>query len=511
LDFTEKVDTKNFSSKSTRRITFAVACIGLVLMLGYRMGPAVVDPDIWHQMALIRDAIGLGYLPYEDHFAYTETRYPCVQHEWGAGVIALVLSKGTGATGIVILRLVLTAAMFSLVIVGSRILGVSTTTLIFLAPLPILLIDRGFSTVRAQMYSFVCLEIFLIFLQFNRHKWRWWLPVWLLIYIFWVNVHAGFLVGVGMASMWWLEQVLRRQPHRHLLYLLLAMVVLISATPYGLHYYSYLWLAITMGRPHVSEWMPIYQSNDWSHLLFYIVSLILAGYGLLARGFTNSKGVFLVAAGAIAALRASRMECFYAIVWIFFVPEWLQHTRFGFHIKKLFSEFPRFMIGFWIVVAVIFLIRLQSLQPLKLHVPGDHRPEFNQSVIYPVGPVDYLTTNSFKGELLVPFDWGAYVIWKLYPQVKVSLDSRYEVTYPEHVVEEQQRLFTGAVDWRRLLSKYATDAILVHVNLPLTNLLPNLPKWKMVYKDKLWELYVPEGSDLPIVQYPEQVFEGKFP
>jgi hypothetical protein len=33
----------------------------------------------------------------------------------------------------------------------------------------------------------------------------------------------------------------------------------------------------------------------------------------------------------------------------------------------------------------------------------------------------------------------------------------------------------------------------------------------MVYKDKLWELYVPEGSDLPIVQYPEQVFEGKFP
>jgi hypothetical protein len=79
------------------------------------------------------------------------------------------------------------------------------------------------------------------------------------------------------------------------------------------------------------------------------------------------------------------------------------------------------------------------------------------------------------------------------------------------VVEEQHRLFTGDVDWRRLLSKYATDAILVHVNLPLANLLPSLPKWKMVYKDKLWELYVPEGSNLPIVQYPEQVFDGKFP
>jgi hypothetical protein len=237
----------------------------------------------------------------------------------------------------------------------------------------------------------------------------------------------------------------------------------------------------------------------------------LAGYGLFARRFANSKGVFLVAAAAIAALQASRMQCFYAIVWIFFVPAWLQHTRLGFQIKNLFSEFPRFMIGVWMVVAVIFFIRLQALQPLKLHVPGGPRPGFNQRVIYPVGPVDYLTTNSFKGELLVPFDWGAYVIWKLYPQVKVSWDSRYEVTYPEHVVEEQYRLFTGADDWRRLLSKYASDAILVHVNLPLTNLLSNLPGWKRVYKDKLWELYVPEGSDLPVVQYPEQVFEGKFP
>lgn len=112
---------------------------------------------------------------------------------------------------------------------------------------------------------------------------------------------------------------------------------------------------------------------------------------------------------------------------------------------------------------------------------------------------------------MVPFDWGAYVIWKLHPKVKISLDSRYEVAYPDHVAAEQYSLYMGSDDWQELFSKYASDVILVHVNLHLANRLPDVHGWKMVYKDKLWALYARDGIDLPMEQHPERVFSGQFP
>ena len=48
-----------------------------------------VDPDIWHEMALFREALALGYLPLADQFAYTPTVYPSVHHEWGTGASSL--------------------------------------------------------------------------------------------------------------------------------------------------------------------------------------------------------------------------------------------------------------------------------------------------------------------------------------------------------------------------------------------------------------------------------------
>lgn len=502
---------KNRPPISLDALLVGTACIGLVLMFAYRMGPAVVDLDLWHQMALIRDAVELGYLPYEDHFAYTETLYPCVQHEWGAGAIALLLANGPGAIGVVILRLLVAAVLCSLVVKGARMHGARTAVLLFLLPLPILLIDQGFSAIRAQMYSFLCVAVLLVFLQCDRREQRWWIPVWLVVFVFWVNVHAGFLVGVGLMGMWWLEQVFRRRRHKHLAFLGLAMGVLISATPYGLHYFSYLWRAVTMNRPHVSEWFPLYQAESWSHLVLFAVSLILAGYGIAARRLSNAEGVLLVAVTAIAALKSSRLVFFYAIVWASFVPGWLQHTGLGIRIENLHMKFRRFLIGFWMVVAVILLVRLVAFQPWRLHVPGGPQPSWGKHATYPVGPVDYLATKCFEGNVMVPFDWGAYVIWKLHPKVKVSLDSRYEVAYPDHVAAEQYSLYMGSDDWHQLFSKYASDVILVHVNLPLADRLPDVHGWKMVYKDKLWALYARDGIDLPMEQHPERVFSGQFP
>ena len=62
-----------------------------------RTAGGVIDLDLFHEMALAREALNLGYVPWTDSFAYTPTVPIVVHHEWGLGIIALFLSKLSGA------------------------------------------------------------------------------------------------------------------------------------------------------------------------------------------------------------------------------------------------------------------------------------------------------------------------------------------------------------------------------------------------------------------------------
>ena len=52
--------------------------------------------------------------------------------------------------------------------------------------------------------------------------------------------------------------------------------------------------------------------------------------------------------------------------------------------------------------------------------------DYREALVYPAGVAEYLAENQFAGNVIVPFNVGAYISWKLYPAVKVNIDSRYE-------------------------------------------------------------------------------------
>jgi hypothetical protein len=61
-------------------------------------------------------------------------------------------------------------------------------------------------------------------------------------------------------------------------------------------------------------------------------------------------------------------------------------------------------------------------------------------------PADYLEESKFHGNLLTPFELGAFVSWKMYPDVHVSLDARFEVAYPHQVVADHVTLLARLRD-----------------------------------------------------------------
>jgi hypothetical protein len=137
-------------------------------------------------------------------------------------------------------------------------------------------------------------------------------------------------------------------------------------------------------------------------------------------------------------------------------------------------------------------------------VPGQQVTSMGR-VFYPVGAVDYLAAHDFAGNLAVHFNHGAFVSWKLWPRVKVSMDSRYEVAYPPGAFEDNLALYAGQGDSPQILARYSADAVLVPEWSPLNELLPEHCSagdgecWRRVYRDDAFSLYIrtPLSTSLP--------------
>ena len=124
---------------------------------------------------------------------------------------------------------------------------------------------------------------------------------------------------------------------------------------------------------------------------------------------------------------------------------------------------------------------------------------------------------------------GAYVSWELYPKVKVSIDSRYEVAYPIGSLEEETDFYTASDNWESILNKYDTHAVLIPVELPIAEVFESRitsekPSrggvqpvssagsfgWKLVYQDNTYALYVNASlaDSLPILDRRNEFIEG---
>jgi hypothetical protein len=492
-------------------LTVIATCAGLSAMFLYRMGPNVADPDLWHEMALAREAKGLGSIPWHDHFAYTPTLYPVVHHEWGAGVIALTLARTLGGTGIVLARYILAALLAAITLATARRRGATLPVLAFLTPLAILLVDEGFSAIRAQMYSFLFFALLLWFLEEDARGSRWWIAAFAPMVVLWANVHAGILAGAGILATTWAERLLRGERHAHLILAGLAMAALLAVNPYGWHYYAYVARASTMPRPDIDEWLPLWKEGDATDLAIFAGTLAIAVYAIAWIGPREARGILPLAVTAVVGAQRSRLVDFYAIIWLAYVPGWVRATPLGESMAAMFRRRGGLMAAFWGATAVLLLAQTGGLHPWELRVPAGSSPVPGKHLDYPVGAAEYLRSVGFQGNVMTPFDWGAYISWKLYPAVKVSMDGRYEVAYPDAVADASFRLYKGEPGWEGLLKADHADIVLVHNQLPLARLMPGVAGWHRVYRDRTFALFARSGLALPQVDRSDPVADGTFP
>lgn len=526
-----------------------------VLVLGLRVigNVRTIDLDLFHMMALVREALALGRIPMEDVFAYTSSVSPVVHHEWGTGAVIyfFVVGLGLGAHGLVLLRFLLLAGVVACCITVARHRGAGWLEMTMAAPLGIVLFWPGLSPVRAHMFTFLLLALLLVLLERERQGDRRWLLLWPLIFVLWLNLHGGFVVGVGLLGVYTLERFLRvawrgepaapasasgtedgsiprhpwREAFRQTRYLILAVGVtlpLLIVNPYGLEYIPYIWHAVTMDRPYMTEWFPLWSpSFRGAPLLLFLASVLVAVYTQW-RGecWKRLPGLAMVLVAAAFALQSVRILPIYVVVWFSYVSPALSSTPVVPMARRLWRRHARPVAALTLIVSTLGLARIVQQEALTVFLPtqqGDHRQ------LFPAGPVQYLSEIDFQGNLMTPFGVGAYVSWNLHPRVKVGMDSRYEVAYDPALAEETMRVYRGDGDWREFLVRHPTDAVLVPRPGALDSLMvgwtrdgdsrPEPPDWIEVFRDDAYAIFArpAAAAGMPRVDRTGQPIPGSFP
>jgi len=469
-----------------------------------------VDPDLWHEMALFREALALGHLPFADQFAYTPTVYPSVQHEWGTGAVLYFLATRFGSTGILIAKYLLTLGVVALGMAAARRRGAGWPVIVSLAPLAILCGVIGYTTIRAQLFTLLFIALLLYSLELDRAGLRRWIWAWLPLYTVWLNLHAGFIVGLGFVAGHAGEQWLRGQPYKHLLGVAAAMIALVAVNPYGLAYYGYLAHALSMPRPLITEWAPLW-STDPAMFRMFLVTLLIVAYCAANLGWRRLPGLIVLSLAAYAAARHTRHLSIYLVVWQCYAPSYVQQTPLGRWLGEFWSGRRNLVAGVSAACGLLCLVGALAAAPWQLRLPVTLDAEREGKPVYPVGAVEYLSRTQFRGNLMVPFIPGGYVIWKLHPRVRVSLDGRYEVAYQKGVLEENTALYEAQAGWQETLTRYPTDAVLVARSAPLAEALTTVPGWRRIYRDEAFELFARSGLNLPEEDRTGQIPQPQFP
>lgn len=499
------------------------------IFLGLISRLTIVDLDIFHEMALFREVMRTGGFPHADIFSYLPTTQPVVHHEWGAGAILyfLIVKQGLGANGLLIFKYLITACICVGIYFFAKRQGASDYAFSFIALWGIFLGSIGFTTIRAQLFSLLFLVIFLFLIEENRKGKNWPLPALLPIYIIWVNIHGGFLIGLGIFGIYIFELFLSFVSRdkdfvkslNYIKYQLAIFVIMCASTlinPYGIAYGPYIWHAVTLDRtPFIAEWRPIWQVSFPAFNIF-LISLIILFYAWYKRNnFWLTPGTFLIMATAWLALWHYRHLSIYSVVFICYAPMLLEHTEFS---PMLKNRFHKLFCLILICIGFLGIIRASSNKFWQLRVPTTLEEETRGIAVYPVGAVEYLRNIKFSGNVMVHYNVGAYVSWNLFPQVKVSMDSRFEVAYSVDQVAENMNFFAAKEGWQNTLSRYQTDALLVQNWNPIEQALSqdetqSSVQFRKVYVDDGYSIYM--RSDLaekyPYADRRGETLIGTFP
>ena len=473
-----------------------------------------IDPDFWARI-LQGDAFWqLGHILKTDVFSYTPT-HVWLDHEWGASVLFSFILNHFGYWGIFSARILIVFLIFYFTFKTAKLeidKGVKLLD-VFLFSYSLVSLPTLFSSaLRCHFFTFLFFSIFIYILERVRNKGEnkllFILPVLMLI---WANAHGGCVAGLGILAIYSLGEALNKKPFKKYIFTLFVCFAVMFINPYGIDYVKFIFMASTMPRPNITEWISPFLSQSglftWFKILYSIFFIVLL---FKIKDYKNdfTKYILLFVC-AYLSYKYIKNTPFFIITSIIFLYKDIcagHNNYFNFiygHIKE-----PAKKQKTQDCVRITENILPYGLMPLffagSLIVFFMIKPDLYYLHEQPVKEVEFLKINDLKGRVLAPLDLGSYIAYKLFPNNLIYMDGRYEEVYFNKEKELLDKFYNAQNDWEEILSEpYKPDYILIPVSAVINDYIPNNYKavygtqWYILYliNDKLKEKYYLPSAD----------------
>ncbi|OGM16574.1 hypothetical protein A2V55_00040 [Candidatus Woesebacteria bacterium RBG_19FT_COMBO_37_29] len=343
---------------------------------------------------------------------------------------------------------------------------------------------------RAQEFSFFFLILELFLLKKSEENFKYLLFL-IPLFIFWVNIHGAFILGVIMLSAYLFNLVINNFKKVYsALALLIVSVLATFINPYGINVYS-------EDIRHISTPMKLLIA-EWLEPTLIFKLLILGLFFLCiyiafkAKDKSKLFWIILLTLFSYLAFTARRNLPFFALITS------LSLINFK---KDIFEKFENSVLSKKITVPVllIFILFLLGFQiPKTFDISSNWQSYCTKGILpYPCKAVDFIKKNNFQGvNVFSSYEWGGFLEWQL-PNYKFFVDGR----TPAWKTPEGKSPYTVYLEiiqsqpgYQKRLEKYQTDWLLIGANTFLDFELQkniNTP-WTEIYRDNISVIYTPK-------------------
>ncbi|MEO5804477.1 MAG: hypothetical protein ABIR24_13205, partial [Verrucomicrobiota bacterium] len=446
-----------------RSLNFGSLLVGLFSFLTILAFHHLADGDLWAKLILGSSILDNGVLLQKDIFAFTPTLPVYIDHEWGSGLIFFTFLKFFGPSSLMLLKMLLAVVALAVAARVALRQGCSQiVVLLLLLPAALGLLPGYVVVIRSHAFTYLFFALTLLCLEEIQRGKKWPIFAQIFIIIIWTNVHGGFVAGLGTVGVYTVVSIIRRQHVRTMICLSLACAAATLLNPYGIHFWETILPAVLHKRPNVPEWgpMPFFGLDAFiGFRVLAIIALLSFAAGWHKRGSEFFPGLIMLSITVFIAIRSRRHAPFFALACLAFLGNYVECAwqRFGkLTSKRMIPIRPAAAVLILYAIVAIF-VTIRFLPHASLQVLAPIR-------FYPVREADILAQSGVTGNLVLPFDWGSYAAWRLYPKIKISIDGRYEAVYPESTFQSNVAFFfkTGA-DWDKLLRDYRVDFIILNL------------------------------------------------
>ena len=344
-----------------------------------------------------------------------------------------------------------------------------------------------YATVRCQSISFLFFVLYLYILKKSKNNYRilWTIPV---INIIWANCHGGFSIGIVLVLLYAIGEWLNKNNSKpyFITFVLTCLTTLIN--PYGIKYIYFIFGALSLNRKYIIEWRsaffaPMFYYSYYKFKIFFIATFLIFVRSIYKniktsgiKDFYNSidKTKYLIILFcALISLKCLRFHIFYTYVIIALCYNDF-YNIFNKKLPKIVDNLKEI-----ILLILIFISTISHIYNYKF---------INIVKEYPIFCVEFLRINNLKGNLLTNFHFGSYASYKLYPNISIYMDGRYEEVYDVNLINKMRELFTCKNE--DLLKTYHTDFIIIDKFYPLYIKLKKSPDWFLAIESSDFALFL---------------------